>query len=96
MPEGETSATVRGDWMAFKRRPTHNMADFTGTIHKSDLSGGFWELRADTGKSYQLRGENEDLRQEGMRVVISGAVDKAAFGIGMTGPILDVRTWKPG
>ena len=69
------------------------MAKFSGTVKKNDLEGGFWELHADDGERYQLSGGDDDLRREGVRVEIDGHVDKAAFGIGMTGPILKVKSW---
>ncbi len=70
------------------------MAKFTGVIKKNDLEGGFWELHADDGERYQLDGGDASLRTEGARVEIEGAVDKNAFGIGMTGPTLKVKSYK--
>ena len=70
------------------------MATFKGTVKKNDLEGGFWELHADDGKRYQLQGGDDALRSEGARVEITGSIDKAAFGIGMTGPILQVKSYK--
>jgi hypothetical protein len=70
------------------------MAKISGTVKKNDLEGGFWELHADDGERYQLDGGDERLRTEGARVEIDGNVDKGAFGIGMTGPVLKVRSWK--
>lgn len=69
------------------------MAKFRGTIHKNDLEGGFWELHADDGERYQLRGGDDSLRVEGLKVEIEGKLDKDAFGIGMTGPYLDIESW---
>lgn len=71
------------------------MAKFEGTVKRNDLEGGFWELVADDGESYQLRGGEAALCVEGQRVQIEGKVDKEAFGIGMSGPYLDVKSWKP-
>jgi hypothetical protein len=70
------------------------MPKFTGTIRKNDLEGGFWELVADDGERYQLKGGDDALRVEGQKVEIDGSLDKDAFGIGMTGPFLEVRSWK--
>jgi hypothetical protein len=70
------------------------MAHFRGVLKKNDLEGGFWELHTDDGKRYQVAGGDDELRTEGARVEIEGKVDKAAFGIGMTGPILQVTSYR--
>jgi hypothetical protein len=70
------------------------MAKFRGVVKKNDLEGGFWELHADDGKRYQLDSEDKKLLKQGQEVEIDGKVEKAAMGIGMTGPILVVKTWK--
>ena len=69
------------------------MATFAGVVRKSDLEGGIWQLHADDGEVYQLRGGGDGLRVEGQRVSIEGAVDRAAFGIGMSGAYLNVKSW---
>lgn len=70
------------------------MAKYRGTIKKNDLEGGIWELHTDDGQRYQLRGGDNQLRVAGQKVHIEGKIDKGGFGIGMTGPILDVSSWK--
>lgn len=72
------------------------MAKYTGTVKKNDLEGGFWELHTKDGKSYQLSGGDNDLRVEGQSVTVEGKVNKSAFGIGMTGPTLEVSSWQKG
>jgi hypothetical protein len=72
------------------------MASFKGTVKKNALEGGVWELHTDDGKTYQLSGGDDKLRKEGAKVVVDGAVDKGAFGIGMTGPTIAVKSWKAG
>jgi hypothetical protein len=69
------------------------MAKFRGTVKKNDLEGGFFELVADDGEHYQLSGGDPALLKDGQKVEIDGAVDKSAFGIGMTGPTLKVKSW---
>lgn len=72
-----------------------SLATYTGTVKKNDLEGGFWELHTDDGDSYQLRGGDDNLRVEGQRVEVKGSVDGGgSMGIGMTGPYLDVSSWK--
>jgi hypothetical protein len=70
------------------------MPKFTGTVKKNDLEGGFWELHADDGDCYQLHGGDDGLRKQGQKVEIDGAIDKNAMGIGMSGPILKVKSWR--
>lgn len=69
------------------------MAKFTGTVKRNDLEGGFWELVASDGNKYQLQGGDSALRTEGQTVEIEGDIAKDTMGIGMTGPILTVKTW---
>jgi hypothetical protein len=68
------------------------MPKFKGTVKKNDLSGGFWELHAEDGKRYQLKDADPELLEEGVAVEIDGKIDKQAMGIGMTGPILVVKS----
>jgi hypothetical protein len=64
-----------------------------GTVRKNDLEGGTWELVADDGERYQLRGGDAGLRVEGQKVQVDGKVAKDVMGIGMSGPFLDVASW---
>jgi hypothetical protein len=70
------------------------MSKFTGTVKRNDLEGGFWELHADDGERYQLAGGDDGLHKSGQRVEVHGKIDKKAMGIGMTGPILEVKSYK--
>jgi hypothetical protein len=70
------------------------MAKFRGKVVKNDLEGGFWELHAEDGEHYQLRGGDDGLRVQGQRVEVQGSIDEGAMTIGMTGPVLDVTSWK--
>ncbi len=67
------------------------MAKFRGVVKKNQLEGGFLELHCEDGKTYQLQGAP---LTEGARVEIDGSIDKGAFGIGMTGPTLKVKSHK--
>lgn len=69
------------------------MSKFKGTISKNDLEGGFWQLVAENGESYQLQGGDEDLRIEGQKVEIDGKVQEQTMSIGMAGSILKVGSW---
>lgn len=67
---------------------------FRGVIKRNDLEGGIWELHAEDGERYQIRGGSKDLRVQGQEVEVQGNIDRQAMGIGMTGPILDISSWK--
>lgn len=69
------------------------MAKFRGTVRKSDLEGGHWQLEADDGQTYVL--EATAPLVDGQRIEIEGAVDRAVMGFAMTGPVLKVRSTKP-
>jgi hypothetical protein len=70
------------------------MSTFKGTVKKNDLEGGFWELVDNQGEHYQLQGGDADLQVEGQKVEIEGKIESASMGIGMTGSILNVKSWK--
>jgi hypothetical protein len=70
------------------------MSHFRGVVKKNPLEGGFWELHTEDGKKYQLSGGDDELRKEGARVEVHGKIDKGAMGIGMTGPVLEVKSYK--
>jgi hypothetical protein len=61
-----------------------------GTIRRNDLEGGHWTIETDGGEHYQLLG-SVDACRDGMRAEVDGHVDKAAMGIGMTGPQFTVK-----
>ena len=69
------------------------MAKLSGTIKKSDLEGGHWLLVTSDGAQYQLDGVKGV--KDGEHVVVEGKVERAGFGIGMTGPILKVKKVVP-
>ena len=69
------------------------MTKLSGTIKKSDLEGGHWLLVTADGDQYQLDGARDV--KDGQKVVVEGKVEKSAFGIGMTGPILKVKKVSP-
>ena len=60
-----------------------------GVLNNSDLEGGHWLLKTDSGDEYQLTG-SIDGAKDGIRVEVEGKVDKQAMGIGMMGPHFNV------
>jgi hypothetical protein len=70
------------------------MAKYRGTIRRSDLEGGHWQLEGDDGTTYVLEGAPAAVTQEGAKVELEGKVDGEAMGIMMTGPTLKVTSGK--
>jgi hypothetical protein len=70
------------------------MAKFHGTVRRSDLEGGHWQLEADDGTTYVLDGATSGIEQDGAKVEIDGAVAGDVMGIAMTGPTLRVKSGK--
>jgi hypothetical protein len=70
------------------------MGKLRGTIRKSDLEGGVYQLVADDGTIYELEGSDPLLRKEGAKVEIDGNVDKNALSFSMTGPRLKAKSVK--
>ena len=71
---------------------TRGMAKFRGTIRRSDLEGGVWQLEAEDGETYEVEGADPLLAEEGARVEIDGAVDEGAMSFTMTGARLKVTS----
>ena len=62
---------------------------YTGRLERRDLAGGVWVLHTPEGEK-SLYGE-VPRQLEGQRVEVEGEAEEA-FGIGMTGPGITVRT----
>ncbi|MCA9709348.1 MAG: hypothetical protein KDK70_26130 [Myxococcales bacterium] len=69
------------------------MAKFTGTIRRSDLEGGFYELHTDDGEVYRLEGAGPF--EAGARVTVHGKIEDGGFGIHMSGPSIAVKRIEP-
>jgi hypothetical protein len=70
------------------------MSKYRGTIRKSDLEGGVWQLVADDGEIYEVEGSDPLLKKEGASVEVDGTVDKNAMSFSMTGPRIKVKSIK--
>lgn len=73
------------------------MAKYRGTLRRSDLEGGHWQLETDDGTTYvldraSLGAEGDVTLVDGVRVEIEGTVDRKAFSLAMTGPLLTARS----
>lgn len=75
------------------------MAKYRGTLRRSDLEGGHWQLVTDSGDTYilerkSLGGEGDVTLVDGVKVEIAGNVDRQALSFMMTGPVLIVTSIK--
>jgi hypothetical protein len=70
------------------------MAKYRGTIRRSDLEGGHWQLEADDGETYVLEDAPDVVAKDGTKVEIEGKVDEGVMGFAMTGPTLKVKSAK--
>jgi hypothetical protein len=68
------------------------MAKMRGTIRKSDLEGGVYQLVGDDGTTYEVEGSDPLLSKDGARVEVDGSVDRGAMSFTMTGPRLKVKS----
>jgi hypothetical protein len=68
------------------------MAKYRGTIRRSDLEGGHWQLQSDDGTTYVLEDAPLAVAKDGTKVEIEGAVDEGVMGFAMTGPTLKVKS----
>jgi hypothetical protein len=73
------------------------MAKYRGTLRRSDLEGGHWQLVTDKGDAFVLEraslgGEDDVTLVDGVRVEVVGDVDRQALSFAMTGPSLIVKS----
>ncbi len=66
----------------------------TGIIEKVDLDGGVWTLKSEDGTSYRLKGGDSSLYAQGDKATIEGKELRNMMGIGMNGPIFEVKKYK--
>jgi|APSaa5957512535_1039671.scaffolds.fasta_scaffold289900_1 hypothetical protein len=67
-----------------------------GKVVRENLGPGVFLLEADDGQRYALKGGDDGLLKDGLRVAIDGVVDGGGgVGIGMTGnPVLAVKEYR--
>jgi hypothetical protein len=69
------------------------MKTVKGIIEKSEVEGGVWVLVTSSGERYQLTGGDRELYIIGRKVSVTGKEEKDMMGIGMMGPILNVKKY---
>jgi hypothetical protein len=77
-----------------RRSYTPRMAKYRGTMRRSDLEGGHWQLETEDGTRYVLEDVPAAVAHDGATVELDGKVDDDAMGFMMTGPTLKVKSGK--
>ncbi|MBI2263912.1 MAG: hypothetical protein HYU64_01865 [Armatimonadetes bacterium] len=65
-----------------------------GKVRYQDIEGGIWLLEGEDGVQYQLHGGDRSLYQDGRKVTVQGQVAQDMMGIGMAGPLLEVKSYE--
>jgi hypothetical protein len=92
-PKQEPTAgnTAPGDSTARDSLARDSLLSITGTVHHSDLEGGFWLIRGDDGTSYDpMSGLPEAFREEGLRVAARLRPRPDVMGTHQAGTIVEV------
>jgi hypothetical protein len=69
------------------------MITITGVIEKKDIGVGAWALVAEDGKTYELLSCPKDLKQAGLKVSITGAIDDQMMTAAAIGPVLSISSF---
>ena len=66
----------------------------TGTVEKKGFGFGTWALVAEDGTTYELKDPAEELKQEGIKVEVTGKIREDVMTIAMIGAVLEVESYK--
>ncbi len=72
-----------------------NEVTLTGMVERVDLEGGCTVLRADTNKTYELMGGDQNILKSGARVTVKGKIRSDLSTICQMGPVLEVTSSQP-
>jgi hypothetical protein len=68
-----------------------SVLSISGTVHHSELEGGFWLIRGDDGAAYDpMNGLPEEFRQEGLKVRARLRPRPDMVGIHQVGTIVEI------
>jgi hypothetical protein len=70
------------------------MITITGIVEKKDIGMGAWALVGEDGKTYELLSCPKDLRQAGLKVTVSGAIDDQVMTAAAIGPVLAISSFE--
>ncbi|MEL6496308.1 MAG: hypothetical protein AAFQ41_14480 [Cyanobacteria bacterium J06623_7] len=66
----------------------------TGKIAKKGFGFGTWALVADDGTTYELKDAADELKQEGIKVKITGKIRDDVMTMAMIGAVLEVESYQ--
>ena len=66
----------------------------TGTVEKKGFGFGTWALVAEDDTTYELKDPAEELKQEGIKVEVTGKIREDVMTIAMIGAVLEVESYK--
>ena len=70
------------------------MITVTGLVEKKDIGMGVWALVGEDGKTYELLSCPKELRQAGLKVTISGAIDDQVMTAAAIGSVLAISSFE--
>jgi hypothetical protein len=70
------------------------MITVTGLVEKKDIGMGVWALVGEDGKTYELLSCPKDMRQAGLKVTVSGAIDDQVMTAAAIGPVLVISSFE--
>jgi hypothetical protein len=70
------------------------MITVTGLVEKKDIGMGAWALVGEDGTTYELLSCPKELRQEGLKVTVSGAIDDQIMTAAAIGPVLVISSFE--
>lgn len=66
----------------------------TGTVEHQDLGLGAWALVTENGETYELMDPPSELRQNHVKVQVTGTIREDVMTIAMIGPVLEVSSFE--
>ncbi len=78
-----------------KPTPGAGEVTLTGMVERLEIEGGCLVLRADTAKTYELKGGDPNTLKAGSRVTVTGKVRSDIMTVCQVGPVLEVISSRP-
>ena len=66
----------------------------TGRVEKKGFGFGTWALVAEDGTTYELKDAPAELKQEGIKVEVTGKIREDVMTMAMIGAVLEVESFE--